>query len=210
MSRKYDEIMERIEISDEMRERTLKNIQSLNLAENRAPKVVRFSQWKRLSTLAACLAIILAGALVLPQISQQEPNNPPVYLSPVSDIAEVDTLDELIEKVGFDISEWSTLPFRAEETLYTAYWQDLAEITYNGEGQTATYRKGIGTEDVSGDFNDYESEVKISIGDDVFTLKGNGGLYSLALWGDGEYSYSLSLSKGVSEAEWQSMITECQ
>ena len=31
------------------------------------------------------------------------------------------------------------------------------------------------------------------------TLKGNGGTYSLALWTDGEYAYSLRFDSGVSE-----------
>ena len=206
LNRKYDEAMEHIEITPEMRDRILSNIQNMDLTGNKTPKVIRFPQWKQVATLAACLMAVLVGTLTLPHMFHQGPDDPIVDLGPVGDIVEVDTLEELTEKVGFNVSEWSALPFRAEKTSYTAYWQNLAEITYSGEGQTATYRKGVGTEDVSGDFNDYESEVKISTSSAVVTLKGNGGLYSLAFWSDGEYSYSLSLSAGIPEAEWQFML----
>ena len=121
---------------------------------------------------------------------------------------EVDTLEELSETVGFEVTELTNLPFQTEEVIYTAYWKDLAEITYSGEGQTAVYRKGIGAEDVSGDYNNYENETVISVNDTTITLKGNGEGYTLAIWTDGDYAYSLTLSDGATDAEWQAIFAE--
>lgn len=39
------------------------------------------------------------------------------------------------------------------------------------------------------------------------TLKGNAEAYTLAIWTDGEFSYALTLTKGISEGEWQSLLS---
>ena len=42
------------------------------------------------------------------------------------------------------------------------------------------------------------------------TLKGETGSYTLAIWTDGNYSYSLSLSSGQPESVWQTIIEGVQ
>lgn len=68
------------------------------------------------------------------------------------------------------------------------------------------FRKGIGSDDVSGDYNSYELTSEISVNNIKATLKGDGGIYTLAIWTDSEFAYSLSLSEGVGEAEWISIF----
>lgn len=40
------------------------------------------------------------------------------------------------------------------------------------------------------------------------TLKGPDGLYTLALWTDDTYTYSLHLSSGLSGDAWQALLGE--
>lgn len=47
---------------------------------------------------------------------------------------------------------------------------------------------------------------EISVNGINTTLKGNGETYTLAIWTDGEFAYSLSLSEGAGEAEWIEML----
>ena len=82
----------------------------------------------------------------------------------------------------------------------------MAEIIYTNDEQTAAFRKGIGSDDVSGDYNSYELTSEISVNDINAMLKGNGETYTLAIWTDGEFAYSLSLSEGVGDAEWIEML----
>lgn len=42
------------------------------------------------------------------------------------------------------------------------------------------------------------------------TLKGYAGQYTLAIWTDGSYSYSLSLTDGLSLSDWQTLISSIQ
>ena len=203
MDNKYDEVMEHIEVTPEMRSRILSNINNMDFAEKKQAKIVRFPTAKRFAALAACLAIMLVGALTLPNlrnISQE----PPVIGN--NDIVEVSSVEELSETVGFDVVEPGNLPFEPESVVYTAYWTEMAEITYSNDEKTAVFRKGIGSDDVSGDYNSYELTSKISLNDIKTTLKGNGETYTLAIWTDGEFAYSLSLSEGIGETGWIEML----
>lgn len=203
MNRKYNEAMEHIEVTPEMRSRILNNIENIDFAEKKRTKIVRFPNIKRFVTLAACLAVMLVGALTLPNLLDSS-NEPPVIEN--NDIVEVSSVEELSKTVGFEVSEPGNLPFKPESVVYTAYWAEMAEIIYINDEQTASFRKGIGSDDVSGDYNSYELTSEISVNDINATLKGNGETYTLAIWTDGEFAYSLSLSEGVGDAEWIEML----
>lgn len=206
MDRKYDKVMEKIEVTPEMRQRILSNIQDMDLSEKKPAKVIHFPKWRQLTTLAACFALMLVGALTLPQMLQQGPDVPPVDLAPVEDIVEVVSVQELSQAVGFDVADLNNLPFTPEQTTFLSYWQEMAEIVYTGEGQTATYRKAPGIADVSGDSNEYTAETVIQAGEQSAVLKGDGEAYVLAIWNDGDYSYSLALSRGIPAGQWETII----
>lgn len=199
MNRKYNEAMEHIEVTPEMRSRILSNINNIDFAEKKRTKIVRFPNIKRFATLAACFAVMLAGALTLPNLLDIS-NEPPVIEN--NDIVEVSSVEELSKAVGFEVSEPGNLPFEPESVVYTAYWAEMAEITYSNDEKTAVFRKGIGSDDVSGDYNSYELTSKVSLNNIDVTLKGRNEKYTLAIWTDGEFAYSLSLSEGIEETEW--------
>lgn len=202
MDNKYDEVMEHIEVTSEMRSRILANIENMDFAEKKQTKIVRFRNIKRFAALAACLAVMLVGALTLPNLNIF--NEPPVLGN--NDIVEVSSVEELSKTVGFEVGEPGNLPFESESVVYTAYWGGMAEIIYTNDEQTAAFRKGIGDDDVSGDYNSYELTNEISVDGINAALKGSGETYTLAIWTDGGFSYSLSLSEGVGEAEWIVML----
>ena len=79
------------------------------------------------------------------------------------------------------------------------------DITYTGSGgQTATYRQSRGSKGNSGDYNLYPDTQTLP--EQNATLKGQDGLYTLALWTDGTYAYSLRLSSGLSADAWQALL----
>ena len=49
MKKRYNEIMDRIEVTDEMRARVLNNLQDADLMKHTQPKVVGFSSIKKYS-----------------------------------------------------------------------------------------------------------------------------------------------------------------
>ena len=122
-------------------------------------------------------------------------------------LRETDELnDELSAAVGFPVNEVEGRPFTVEKEVYISYWGEMAQIEYTGEGETVVFRKGTGTDDVSGDYNVYSSVKEIMAGANLVTLKGENNVFTLAVWTDGNYSYSLDIPKGLSEDEWSEMI----
>lgn len=202
----YRELMEQVNLTPEARERILTNVQQADLSPQ-AEKVVPFPRrrqtWRRWSSLAACLVVVVAVLVAVPLLREQPDTAPPVQVLPP--FRQVDSLDALSEAVGFPVTEVSKLPFDPVSTTYTAYDEGLAEITYTGSGgQTATYRQSCETEDNSGDYNFYPDTQTLP--DQNATLKGQDGLYTLALWTDGTYAYSLRLSSGLSADAWQALL----
>lgn len=196
--------MDKIEVTEDMCQRILQNIQKSNLAEK--AKVTRFSYWKWCVSIAACLAVIFVGARTIPSMIDQQTN--PLNQG-TGTIKECNSVHELSQMVGFSVSELSGLPFDIKQTTYISHWAELAEIEYcGGDGQIAIYRKSIGTDDNSGNYNIYTDILEVSMDGMTITFKGDGGNYELALWTDGEYAYSIWLSKGTSKNEWIAIFNQ--
>ena len=201
MARAYDEIMEKIEVTPEMRQRVLERIAREDTVSS---KVVRFPAWRRYVSAAACIALLLAGAVVLPRLLEQPEQKPPVLTVP--NIVEAASIEELSELVGFEVTADFSLPFEAKEITCCSYWNEMAQIEYRNGEYSATYRQSQGTDDNSGDYNIYSDTVEITVNDRIVTLKGNDGAYVLAVWTDGTYAYSLSVSSGVSAKNWHTIL----
>ena len=197
--------MEQVNLTPEARERILTNVQQADLSPQ-AEKVVPFPRrrqtWRRWASLAACLAIV-AALFAVPLLREQPDTAPPVQVLPP--FRQVDSLDALSEAVGFPVTEVSKLPFDPVSTTYTAYDEGTAEITYTGpDDQAATYRQSLGTADNSGDYTLYEDTQVVP--ENNATLKGQDQRYTLALWTDGTYTYSLRLSSALSADAWQALL----
>lgn len=205
MRKRYDELMDKIEVTGEMRIRILHRLQH-DAGEDRShSNVLRFSAVRKYVPIAACLAILLLSPFVLPKIfdgglSSEE------LLTDDGSILEVSSLAQLEETVHFEIQEISGLPFTPERKTYIAYGGDMAEILYENGEQTACFRKSRGQDDNSGDYNEYAEIRELSAGTVAVTLKGDAGLFTLALWSDGGFSYSISLSDGITEKQWDSLL----
>ena len=171
----------------------------------------------KLLSMAACLAVIIAVASALEspaQVStsddlQTNEGDTPGFVQGGADIVELDSAAALSAAVGFEVNDID-LPFTPEQTEYISYWHELAEIDYTGEGKTACYRKAAGTEDCSGDYNVYTDVTEFEESGMTVMLKGDAGQYTLAIWMDGSYSYSISLSDGLSLSDWQALMNSIQ
>ena len=190
MKQTYKEIMDNVKVTPEMRCRVLDNVQA-RMEQQERP---RSFTWRRAAAIAACAAVVLAGALTLPKMTVSAPEPTPgdeMAHMAVPNIVDCGSLQELSAAVGFEVLDLAELPFEPESISFTSYWGELAEITYEGGRQTLTLRQSAGSEDNSGDSNEYaDVETRDADGLSV-TLKGEGGQYALALWTDGGYAYSL-------------------
>lgn len=120
---------------------------------------------------------------------------------------ECGSAEELSQSIGFEFSDPASLPFDVEGAEYVNLFNRIAEANYIGGDMTACYRKSLGTEDNSGDYEEYPDIITEDINGRAVTLKGTDGEYVLAVWTDGEYAFSLRLSNGSSAEQWRGYIT---
>ena len=193
---KYEEIMDRVALTPEMRQRVLGSVEAAGIQKRK--RVLR-----QLTALAACLAIVLCGWLVWQPRHVQEPD-----VMAIPQIEEMSSVEALSAKSGVPLKELTGIPFPVEHTQYVSYWENLAEIEYSGGADTLCYRKSQGTEDNSGDYNVYDREETVEIAGSTVTLKGEGDTFTLATWTDGSYVCSVSLTTPLSQQAFQTFLAE--
>lgn len=210
MTAAYNEIMEHIEVTPEMRRRVLKNVE----AAMERPRVVRFParSVKTLLSLAACAALIIFAALSVSDFRRaadtapEESADAPFGVSAVYGIEECVGREELSEKFGFDVAELGYLPFEAQEIEYCSYWGNMAQISYRNGDDEVMFRQARGSDDISGDFNVYETVLTVEITGAKAELRGTDGEFSGAVWQKDGFTYSVFCSPAVSQDEMQRII----
>ncbi|MGG0812862.1 hypothetical protein ABE142_09295 [Paenibacillus alvei] len=210
MPNKYNEIMSRVTVTPDMHERIVRNIRSADLTPQEKRYLRLFDHTKRVTYVAVCCLFLLIGTLVTTHYYHQDDTVPnvqgpgPVLVSP--GIKEYSSLQELVAGIGFEVNGIGDIPFEVEDTSYLSIGVETAQIRYSGVNNSLTFRISPGTNDNSGNYEEYGDANIIQIGNEQVTIKGNQGKYELAIWNSHGFSYSLSLKKGVSEEELLSMI----
>lgn len=197
MKNRYGKVMNHIEVTTEMRDRILNNINRLDL--NQIPdKIMPFPNYKRYLSIAACFVILLVGSFLVQSriIWTREPTQ-----QAIPDIVEYHSANQLSKAVGFTVKEIQNIPFEVETVQYTAYWKELAEIRSIGRNNTLVFRMAARSEDVSGDYSVYADIKNVTVNGALVTLKGDASKYKIAVWQAEGYSYSVQFTEGVSEQE---------
>ena len=133
---KYDEVMEKLEVTPEMRARILQNVETQMAEPCKKPNRLR-----RFAALAACLAILLVGAAALPKlISSPVPEESETMLA--NGMVEVTSKEELSEAVGFPVKSAQSLPFFPQSIYYTSYWGEMAQRRQHGMFPAVSWRRG--------------------------------------------------------------------
>jgi len=108
----------------------------------------------------------------------------------------VDTLDEASKIAGFTLS----VPVSYEDykkQVIQAIEDDMIEVIYfnDTDSEGLRIRKAKGTDDISGDYNEYKDVEIVKVGDFEITEKGSEGSISVATWNDGTYSYAIDVAE---------------
>ena len=117
-----------------------------------------------------------------------------------------DSIDAAKKALSFDPSVPSYLPTGYEIDEITVVEDDFLQIIYrNDKGECICYRTAEGYNDISGDYNTYANEKKITIGNYEVTVRGNETI-SGAIWNSDGIAYSIQADKELSEEELKNMI----
>lgn len=109
----------------------------------------------------------------------------------------VDTLDEASKIAGFDLSVPATYGEYKKQVIQ-AIEGDMIEVIYFEEEtqyEGLRIRKAKGTDDISGDYNEYKNVETVKVGDYDVTEKSDGKNIFVATWTDGTYSYAIDTDR---------------
>lgn len=85
----------------------------------------------------------------------------------------------------------------------------MLEVIYqSGEDEAARIRKAPGSEDISGDYNVYQQVSEVSVNGFKVTMSGDGNKVSLAVWTNNGYTYSVSVTNGISSSDMTALVSE--
>ena len=111
-------------------------------------------------------------------------------------------LAEAAEIAGFAITVPETVDGHSNK-LIQAVAGEMIQVFYTtgdpaDEGtEEVLLRKGVGSEDISGDYNEYAEVFAQDVSGVTVEFKGDGERVYLATWTDSDYSYSVSVSDGA-------------
>lgn len=201
---RYNEIMDRVTVTPEMRERVL-----TNAAEAAARPVKRRASRKLCLAIAACLALVLLGSLTLPRLIKRPGTPTPTGVELQQggwEMAEYDSAEALSAAAGFAVRDVPALAAASAKRTCSLIGGDLAEIAYPVADAVFYYRVSPGSGDNSGDYNEYASVRSVELGGVSVTFKGDAASCCLAIWEEGGSAYSLSCPAGVPYAEMEGYV----
>ena len=122
-----------------------------------------------------------------------------------------ETLEEAGELAGFDISVPDEIDGGYTQGTIQAVENEMIQVIYTTEaGEEITLRKGTGTEDISGDYNEYAEENTLDVDGTSVTARGSDGLVYAATWTDGTYTYSITASAGLESDSVSALVPSIQ
>jgi len=116
---------------------------------------------------------------------------------------EVKNLDEASKIAGFTLEVPETYEDYKQQVIQ-AIENDMIEVIYLEEEsgyEGLRIRKAKGTDDISGDYNEYRNVETVKVGDYDVTEKGDEGNIFIATWTDGTYSYAIDTDRAELNAE---------
>ena len=119
------------------------------------------------------------------------------------------SLQDAEDNTGFSI----TVPENINgytQTMIQTLDKEVIQAFYeknDNSDETILIRKGIGSDDISGDYNKYNEKNQLDINNYQVTEQGNDGKVMLATWTDAGYTYSVSTSE-ISAGEMETIIQQ--
>ena len=152
-----------------------------------------------------CLAIVACGkkeeakqeTAETTNVTQKESTQIP------NPFVEVKNLDEASKIAGFTLEVPETYEDYKKQVIQ-AIEDDMIEVIYLEEEsgyEGLRIRKAKGTDDISGDYNEYRNVETVKVGDYDVTEKGDEGNIFIATWTDGTYSYAIDTDRAELNAE---------
>lgn len=118
-----------------------------------------------------------------------------------SPVQSANSVDELRKIASFDFSVPKYVPDGYRPYDYSLIFGSVVQIKYNSKNDCMTFRTGPGKAGSDGDYNIYDKEEQVEIGEKSVVLKSNDDIYQSAVWEDDSMSYSVRSENGIEKDE---------
>ena len=102
-------------------------------------------------------------------------------------------LEDAAALTGYDFTVPDSVDGYPDVTIAVLESEQLTEVQYSSGNARLCLRKAPGSDDISGDFNQYAESNAVDVDGRSVTLQGNDGQVQLATWLDGDYTYSIGI-----------------
>lgn len=113
---------------------------------------------------------------------------------------EAASLAEAAAEVGFSLNAPEALEGYESKTIRVCIPEGsrIIEVTFrNVNDETVCIRKGEGSEDISGDYNQYDAGGTMDVDGMTVNMRANGESIRVATWQKDGFTYSITLSAGM-------------
>lgn len=111
------------------------------------------------------------------------------------------TLAEAAKAAGFELTVPEKVNGSPRQDIETMSGK-MIQVFYGDDENKICIRKAAGSGDISGDYNQY-AQVKVENG---VAMKGENGLFMVAIWERGGYTYAITAGTGMSAAAMTALI----
>ena len=113
---------------------------------------------------------------------------------PLGGLGALETLlEDAAALTGYDFTVPDSVDGYPDVTIAVLESEQLTEVQYSSGNARLCLRKAPGSDDISGDFNQYAESNAVDVDGRSVTLQGNDGQVQLATWLDGDYTYSIGI-----------------
>lgn len=175
------------------------------------------------------LAVLLVGAMALsfaacgsntPNSTPKGPDagmmvgGDPATWGPAEDPVEIpnpfvdyETLEEAVSAVGFDFTVPDAIEGHETRSIQVLGENSMIQAIYGEDKADILVRKALGSDDISGDYNNYPQVSEKTIDGRTVTMKGKDDRVMVALWTDGDYTYSIGINAGMDTDSMTALIS---
>ena len=115
---------------------------------------------------------------------------------PLGGLGRLETmLEDAAALTGYDFTVPDSVDGYPDVTIAVLESEQLTEVQYSSGNSRLCLRKAPGSDDISGDFNQYAESNAVDVDGRSVTLQGNDGQVQLATWLDGNYTYSIGIHR---------------
>lgn len=115
------------------------------------------------------------------------------------------TMDEAAEAAGFVLNVTETIA-GYKRKLISVISNDMIQVMYQDGEKNLYIRKAAGDGDISGDYNRYDENKSVKIGEVQADMRGMDGKVSTAVWTEGGFAYSVHAMPSITEKTMADLI----